>query len=126
MSGLMKARRTKQDVRVQVGGRKPRLFLVPKEKAEKVVELLEKFEVSGDDSAPWQAPVQDLIQAYSQPGATLRGARGKEGMSQTGLALKLGIPPSNISEMESGKRPIGKNMAKRLSKILKIDYRVFL
>ena len=71
-------------------------------------------------------PVQDLIDAYTLPGASLRGARRKEGISQTALAAKLKIPPSNISEMESGKRPIGKKMARRLSKVLKIDYRVFL
>jgi len=28
--------------------------------------------------------------------------------------------------MEHGKRPIGKEMAKRLAKILKVNYRVFL
>ena len=31
-----------------------------------------------------------------------------------------------ISEMEHGKRPIGKKMSQRFSKILKINYKVFL
>jgi len=47
-------------------------------------------------------------------------------MSQGELAKKLGIPQGNLSKMENGKRPIGKAMAKRLSEILNIDYRVFL
>jgi len=37
-----------------------------------------------------------------------------------------GIPRRHISEMEHGKRPIGKETARRLAKALKCDYRVFL
>ncbi|MDR3632006.1 MAG: helix-turn-helix transcriptional regulator [Desulfocapsaceae bacterium] len=37
-----------------------------------------------------------------------------------------GIPQRHVSEMENGKRPIGKETAKRLSKALHTDYRVFL
>lgn len=74
----------------------------------------------------WRVPVQDLIEKYTQPGTALRGARAKEGVSQTDLARKLNIPSSNISEMEHGKRPIGKKMARRLASVLKVDYRVFL
>ena len=36
------------------------------------------------------------------------------------------IPQRHISEMENGKRTIGKEMAKRLSKVLHTDYKVFL
>ncbi|MEK6580253.1 MAG: helix-turn-helix transcriptional regulator, partial [Bdellovibrionota bacterium] len=63
---------------------------------------------------------------YSKAGATLQGARVKEGLSQVELAEKLKISQTNLSKMENGKRPIGKNMAKRLSKVLNINYRVFL
>lgn len=126
MSAPMKTPRTKQSIRLQVGSRKPRLYLVPKGCAESVERLLEGYEVNQEQSVGWQVPVQDIIKTHSEPGAALRGARIKEDLSQSAVAAKLGIPPSNISEMESGKRPIGKNMAKRLSKILNIDYRVFL
>jgi plasmid maintenance system antidote protein VapI len=37
-----------------------------------------------------------------------------------------GIPQRHISEMENGKRPIGKEMAKKLGKALNISYKVFL
>jgi plasmid maintenance system antidote protein VapI len=37
-----------------------------------------------------------------------------------------GIPQRHISEMERGKRPIGKETAKKLAVALKTDYRVFL
>ena len=42
------------------------------------------------------------------------------------LAELTGIPQSHISEMENGKRTIGKERAKRLGKALNITYRVFL
>ena len=42
------------------------------------------------------------------------------------LAELTGIPQRHISEMENGKRPIGKEMAKRLGKVLNISYKVFL
>jgi len=37
-----------------------------------------------------------------------------------------GIPQRHISEMEHGKRAIGKERAKKLTVVLKIDYHVFL
>jgi len=38
----------------------------------------------------------------------------------------IGVRPSHISEMENGKRTIGKEMAKRLAKALGTEYKVFL
>jgi plasmid maintenance system antidote protein VapI len=38
----------------------------------------------------------------------------------------VGVKPTHISAMERGKRPIGKEMAKRLGKVLRIGYKVFL
>lgn len=74
----------------------------------------------------WEDLAKDRIQKFSKPGIALRGARIKEGFSQLKLAKKLNIPQYNLSKMETGKRPIGRKMAKRLAEILKIDYRVFL
>jgi plasmid maintenance system antidote protein VapI len=47
-------------------------------------------------------------------------------LTQTELAAKIGVKPHHISEMEKGKRSIGKNMAKRLAKALNTGYKVFL
>jgi len=54
----------------------------------------------------------------------LQGARGCEKTTQAELAEKIGVKPHHISEMENGKRAIGKNMAKRLSRALNTGYKV--
>ena len=74
---------------------------------------------------PAAAAVSHLL-GPPQAGQALAGARGKEGFSQRQLAALTGIPQRHISEMEHGKRPIGKAHAKLLAKTLKVDYRVLL
>lgn len=60
------------------------------------------------------------------PATLLRGARTKENMTQQELADKTLIARRHISEMENGKRPIGKQTARKLGEVLKVDPRVFL
>jgi len=56
----------------------------------------------------------------------LRGARSREGLTQVQLSEATGIPQRHISEMEHGKRIIGKETARKLAKVLHTDYRAFL
>lgn len=56
----------------------------------------------------------------------LRGFRYRDGLTQTILGEMIDVKQTNISKMEKGKRPIGKTIAKRLAKIFKTDYRLFL
>jgi DNA-binding XRE family transcriptional regulator len=60
------------------------------------------------------------------PGDTLKGARLMHELTQAQLAAMIGVKASHISEMEKGKRPIGKEMARRLAKALNTSYQVFL
>jgi transcriptional regulator with XRE-family HTH domain len=76
------------------------------------------------DSIPWREAFPEF--AGNEHGTILRGARYKEDLTQAQLAERLGIPQRHISEMENGKRPIGKEMAKRLGAALNIGYKVFL
>lgn len=73
---------------------------------------------------------RDLFLEYSDeelPGAVLRGARHREGLTQQQLAKLTGTPQRHISEMENGKRPIGKKNAKIFAKVLNATgYKVFL
>lgn len=57
---------------------------------------------------------------------TLRAYRNREDLTQRDLAERVGIPHRHISEMENGKRVIGKEMAKRLAEVLGADYRALL
>lgn len=56
----------------------------------------------------------------------IRAYRSRENLTQRQLAELTGIPQRHISEMENGKRAIGKELAKRLGKALNADYKVFL
>jgi DNA-binding XRE family transcriptional regulator len=56
----------------------------------------------------------------------LAGLRYREGLTQKQLGKMIDVEQSNISLMERGLRPIGKNIAQRLAKVFKTDYRIFL
>jgi len=56
----------------------------------------------------------------------LRAYRNREGLTQKRLAELTGIPQHHISEMENGKRSIGKERARRLAEALHCDYRQLL
>jgi len=80
--------------------------------------------VDTSDSIPWREVLK--YKDEELPSVCLRGGRYREGLTQIQLAELTGIPQRHISEMENGKRPIGKEMAKRLGKALNISYKVFL
>jgi transcriptional regulator with XRE-family HTH domain len=60
------------------------------------------------------------------PGSAIRGLRYRENLTQAQLAEKIGVKRHHISAMEHGKRPIGKETAKRLARALRTDYTLFL
>lgn len=77
------------------------------------------------ESIPWR----EAFSEYSEnelPGVVLSGARHKEGLTQKELAEKLDINQGYLSDLECGKRAIGKNMAKKLAATLKVNYKIFL
>jgi DNA-binding XRE family transcriptional regulator len=56
----------------------------------------------------------------------LRAYRNREALTQKQLSELTGIPQHHISEMETGKRSIGKERAKKLAEALNCDYRQLL
>jgi len=52
--------------------------------------------------------------------------RGKENITQIQLSELTGIPRRHISDMENGRRPIGKHNALKIADALNTNYRVFL
>lgn len=74
----------------------------------------------------WREVAKKDLEKHSEGGQMLRGSRFKKEVSQEELANALGISQHHISEMENGKRSIGKEMAKRFAAFFKTDYRLFL
>lgn len=68
----------------------------------------------------------DEVFLDSHPGEILKGLRVREGTTQAQLSEKTGLNTRHISEMELGKRPIGKAMAKRLAAALNASYKALL
>jgi ribosome-binding protein aMBF1 (putative translation factor) len=120
MQGLTKSHPTKSiEIR----------FIGPPEKKEQAVERLKPLGFVDSSEEEEYVSWRELFSEYSDeemPGSCLRGARYKEAITQQRLADMIGIPQRHISMMENGKRPIGKEMAKRLGKALNIGYKVFL
>ena len=77
-----------------------------------------------EDSIPWRESTYFKNMPF--PGSYLAGFRHREDMTQMELAERSGIPRRHISEMENGKRPIGKVNAKKLAEALNIDPRLLL
>jgi len=92
-------------------------------KAEKILKQFGFF-VQKKDTISWRDAFKEF--EGNEAGASLSGARHKEGLTQMQVSEKTGIPQRHISEMERGKRPIGKKNAWLFAKALNIDYRVFL
>jgi ribosome-binding protein aMBF1 (putative translation factor) len=85
----------------------------------------ERRQAAPSDSIPWIEAFPGLTD-NDIPGHCLVGARYKEGLTQVQLAKLTGIPQRHISEMENGKRTIGRQRAKQLADVLNVNYRIFL
>jgi DNA-binding XRE family transcriptional regulator len=65
--------------------------------------------------------------ASMKPGDHLRAYRMSRGLTQPMLGKALGgISKQNISDMENGRRPIGKEVAKKLAEIFNTSVEKFL
>jgi DNA-binding XRE family transcriptional regulator len=74
----------------------------------------------------WKNLFKDLLKDHSERGLYLKGLRLREGYSQAQLAEMIEVSANNISAMEHGKRPIGKNIARRLAEVFNVSYQRFL
>ena len=101
------------------------VFSGPARERDKAIQALKRFGfVEEEQALPWRQALD--LKDEDLPGLALRGARGKEGLTQKELAERTGIPQRHISEMENGRRAIGKDRAKRLGEALSISWKVFL
>jgi plasmid maintenance system antidote protein VapI len=88
-------------------------------------ELLKSAGHSVDVSERELFPADEVF-PDSHPGKILKGLRVREGFTQAQLSEKTGLNIRHVSEMEHGKRPIGKAMAKRLAAALNASYKMLL
>jgi len=106
----------------------PLCFLVHPEHVEKIRAFVAKLEPEAAETSPVSAD-EFFVRNYpgqSRPAVHLKGLRTREGVTQAQLAEQTGIHQRHISEMENGKRGIGKETALKLAEALNADYRLFL
>jgi len=140
MSARMKEHHIKKsapyiEIIIGIPGKRKSHFKIPNTKMakEKLSDFLDKWRNENEDlitpweqATPWEKIASDRLAHYKESGLALRGARFREGFSQKELAKRSGVSQDNISRMENGKRVIGEKIAKKLAKILHVDYRMFL
>lgn len=110
---------------VVIAGRRPQTFIFPSERKSEVTKLLARMQ-QHDDSIPAEEVFPQAFDPVQGPAMALRSLRHREGVSQKQLAEMLGIRQHHLSEMEHGKRSIGKAMAKRIAKALHANWRVLI
>jgi DNA-binding XRE family transcriptional regulator len=120
--------RPTEEIEVTVGsGRSARRFAIPASRKKEVLKFMSsRMKRAAEKLIPAEEVLPELADSTKRPATMLRGARHKLNMTQTELAAKIDIRQHHLSEMENGKRPIGKEIARRLAAVLKYDYRVFL
>lgn len=92
--------------------------------APRIKEYAQTVEAGGDRTYSIAEVFPEYIGKEQQ--IAIRAYRSRENLTQRQLAELTGIPQRHISEMENGKRAIGKELARRLGKALNADYKVFL
>ena len=100
---------------------------------EEVKTVLEAKGCTIQEEKPALPPVEERdwltieeVFPHFHAGDRIQGLRYRENLTQKQLAEQAGISVQNLSHMEHGRRPIGKEMAKRLAKVLHADWRTLL
>ena len=104
-------------------GKKPQTFVIPMNVGKEVIDFISVR--TKEKSIPASEVLSELTDDALRPATMLRGSRYKAGWTQKDLAHVLDIKQHHVSEMENGKRPIGKAMAKRFAEVFDCDYRIF-
>jgi hypothetical protein len=92
------------------------------------VSKLERYAESLENEEEKSFSIAEVFPEFAgrEQEVALRAYRNREGFTQKRLSELTGIPQHHISEMENGKRGIGKERAKRFALALNCDYRLLL
>lgn len=84
-------------------------------------------EEGDEDIVEWNSTdLAKKISAKKTPGKLLQAYRLREGLTLVQLAEKIGTKYPNLSAMENDRRTIGVATAKKLGKILNVDFKKFI
>ncbi len=101
-------------------------YAIPRRVAEKYVVAPASVRSKNQLPVPSEKVFAEIENKFTKAGVLLKGLRGREGLTQVQFAQKIHVTQANLSNMENGRRPIGKQIAKRIEKIFKVNYRYFL
>jgi ribosome-binding protein aMBF1 (putative translation factor) len=101
-------------------------YYIPLSHQKDLENVLAKYSEDDDTPVAWEVLAKDRIEKYKKSGLVLRGMRYREGLSQKKLAEASGITQNEISNIENGRRTVGKKVAEKLAKVLNFDYRMLL
>ena len=113
-------------IEVTVHGDSNKKFIIPRSASLKLFSFLQSLQSYKDEIIPADEVFKNLDKKYGKTGAVIRGLRVRDGFTQEDLAQKLDIHQTHISQIENGKRVVGKNLAQKLAKVFRTDYRLFL
>lgn len=118
MSEHMKKRRTKGSDPYIEFVHAGDLYRIPESEAE-------PYRVEGE---PVDAELffAELDAQYSKAGVLLQGIRARDALTQKQLAEMIEVSQPVLSQMENGKRRVGRKIAKRIEKVFGVHYRSFL
>ena len=123
----MKTRRTESrttEIQIKAGKKILRFTDVPASRLRPILVSLRDY---ADEALPWREISGARMKAAGGESAHMvRTSREMAGMTQVELAKLLKMPQANLSQVESGRRSVGKALAKKMAKIFQVDYRVFL
>ncbi|MFA6263993.1 MAG: helix-turn-helix transcriptional regulator [Candidatus Babeliales bacterium] len=124
----MRTRHIDNTVHVIIQGKTYKRFIISHQEETRLLALLRCIAQNDDaeDYVTVDEAFKHIYQKYGKVGATIRGCRSRDEMTQAELARRLNIRQAHVSAMEHGKRTIGKAMARKLAKIFNTDYRLFL
>ncbi len=101
-------------------------YAIPKKIAEQYVVEAKKSKKLKRQPKSIQSLIKKLDDKFTKAGVLLKGLRLREGLSQVEFAKRINLTQANLSNMENGRRSIGKIIAKRIEKFFGTNYRYFL
>jgi len=80
-----------------------------------------------DEYTDWfETDLHKEISSRMNPAKTLRSLREMSGWTLAETGIKIGVSPYRVSDYETGKRAISKNIAKKLAEVFKTSPAVFI